>query len=300
MTRRGAVLLAVAVALMLAPLIGCGSGDSSLSACGNGRIDSGETCDDGNTNDNDACTSACVPARCGDGVVQLGVEECDSFDMNSATCATLGFSGDGLRCSALCRFDMSACGPAFTPTPTPTETPTVTATATVTPTGGTHPPTETPTPSPTATPNPCGNGILEPGETCDACPPDCQILPCSEPGMPTQQFAVDLQAPLGSSPTTVRITVGFRSDRVNLPTNAGSRVKNRPPGSSQLVNNVQYAVVVVLTGAALPNGELFTVDFDSCQGADPVTPADFGCTVDSCGSSTGPIDGCICTVTSSP
>jgi len=118
--------------------------------------------------------------------------------------------------------------------------------------------------------------------------------------MPIQQFAVDLQAPLGSSPSSVRITVGYRSDRVSLPANAGSRVKNRPQGSSQLVNNLGYAVVVVLTGTTFSSGELFTIDFDSCQGADTVTPADFGCSVDSCGSSSGPIDGCTCAVTSPP
>jgi cysteine-rich repeat protein len=45
--------------------------------CGNGIVDIGETCDDGNTNENDACLSDCQPARCGDGSVQTGVEQCD-------------------------------------------------------------------------------------------------------------------------------------------------------------------------------------------------------------------------------
>ena len=34
-------------------------------------------CDDGNQDDNDACTNACAPASCGDTIVQADVEECD-------------------------------------------------------------------------------------------------------------------------------------------------------------------------------------------------------------------------------
>jgi cysteine-rich repeat protein len=36
-----------------------------------------ELCDDGNDIDTDACTNACEPATCGDGIVHEGVEECD-------------------------------------------------------------------------------------------------------------------------------------------------------------------------------------------------------------------------------
>lgn len=46
-------------------------------ACGNGTLDEGEECDDGNQDDTDACRSTCVAARCGDGVVRAGVETCD-------------------------------------------------------------------------------------------------------------------------------------------------------------------------------------------------------------------------------
>src|SRR5262249_4569774 len=45
--------------------------------CGNGVLDLGEACDDGNTDDTDACTSECEAATCGDGFVQAGVEACD-------------------------------------------------------------------------------------------------------------------------------------------------------------------------------------------------------------------------------
>jgi cysteine-rich repeat protein len=313
MNPRRLLALAIATFVTLAFVGGCGSNSDppGLSSCGNGRIDPGERCDDGNTSDTDDCTTACLPARCGDGVVHAGVEDCDGFNMNASAhpgtpdcenvdCCTIGRAGTGLRCGADCLYDASACGPLYTPTDTPTATPTATDTPTVTPTGGTQPPTDTPTPTATPTPNPCGDGFLEPGETCDSCPQDCQVLACT-PGMPTQEFGVDLNAPLGSNPSTVLIVIGYKSDRVSLPSAATSRVKNRPPGTSQLVNNLGYGVKVLLSaqaGNTVPNGQVFTIDFDSCAGTDPVTPAYFGCTVASCASSSGPIDGCVCSIAS--
>ena len=61
-------------------------------ACGDGVLDPGEACDDGDRDDADECIHACELAACGDGVVQLGVEGCD--DGNVA-------SRDG--CSASCQ-----------------------------------------------------------------------------------------------------------------------------------------------------------------------------------------------------
>jgi cysteine-rich repeat protein len=317
MIQQDVVLRTLAIAMIVWLLAGCGGGGSGNSAtfslCGNGRIDSGERCDDGNLDDTDACTSACQPARCGDGVVEATVEQCDGFNLNGNTdCAQLGLAGPAgvVRCTATCQYDTSACGAPFTPTPTPTVTPTVTNTPTVTPTdtpGGTELPTHTPTPTvtptPTITPTPnlCGDGILESGETCTSCPPDCTVLPCTAT-TPVQTFQVDFQAPAGSSASALSVLVGYRSDRVSLPGSgsaAGSRVKMRPSGTSQLVNDLNYAVRVLIQaqgGASIPDGKLFTVDFDSCEGSEPVTSADFGCSIESCGSSFGLIDGCTCQV----
>jgi cysteine-rich repeat protein len=73
--------------------------------CGDGRLDAGEECDDGNREDRDGCTNACTCARCGDGILHAfdsatgagsctpdPVEACD--DGNTA-------SNDG--CSATCQ-----------------------------------------------------------------------------------------------------------------------------------------------------------------------------------------------------
>jgi cysteine-rich repeat protein len=49
-----------------------------LATCGDGFINVGvEECDDGNLEDNDVCPSSCTVATCGDGFVFDGTEECD-------------------------------------------------------------------------------------------------------------------------------------------------------------------------------------------------------------------------------
>ena len=59
--------------------------------CGDGQVDPGEECDDGNASQNDHCLSTCVRAQCGDGFLFLGVEQCDD-----------GNQRDGDGCSSLC------------------------------------------------------------------------------------------------------------------------------------------------------------------------------------------------------
>ncbi len=70
--------------------------------CGDGVVDPGEGCDDGDNNgSNAACTSACQPNICGDGDVHAGVEACDegAENVDSGYCRSdcqLGVCGDGL------------------------------------------------------------------------------------------------------------------------------------------------------------------------------------------------------------
>ncbi len=143
--------------------------------CGNGMIDPGETCDDGNSTSGDGCSSTCqteigwacpmvgMPCvrqvYCGDGIVEAP-ETCD--DGNTTP-------GDG--CSGTCQLEPNyTC---MTPTPPP------------------NPPHEVCTSSII-----CGNGTVDPGEECDTgsnngvsgsgCTASCQIVSgyiCS--GMPS-------------------------------------------------------------------------------------------------------------------
>ena len=55
-----------------------GQGGGNVSAlCGNGKVDTGEECDDGNKDITDDCLANCKKAKCGDGAVHTGVEACD-------------------------------------------------------------------------------------------------------------------------------------------------------------------------------------------------------------------------------
>ena len=60
--------------------------------CGNGKINKGETCDDGNSKDGDGCTAKCQKNVCGDGVVHIGTEQCDD-----------GNTKDGDSCPSDCK-----------------------------------------------------------------------------------------------------------------------------------------------------------------------------------------------------
>lgn len=69
-------------------------GTTTLSICGDGVVDPGEDCDDGNTDNTDACSSVCATSRCGDGYLWTGIEECDDGNM---------VDGDG--CSSSCMIE---------------------------------------------------------------------------------------------------------------------------------------------------------------------------------------------------
>jgi len=79
---------------------GC-SATCALESCGNGTTDQGEGCDDGNTVDCDGCSSTCQVEACGNGLVECA-EECD--DGNLA-------NGDG--CSSTCTIESATCTPAW-------------------------------------------------------------------------------------------------------------------------------------------------------------------------------------------
>ncbi len=154
--------------------------------CGNNTLNTGEACDDGNTLDTDGCvnplpTGFCQIASCGDGRVRsVGspTEQCDATTLPSATCdvdCTNRVCGDGQRnaaagetcddgnalsgdgCSSGCAIEsgFTCTGPA----------------------NGLS----------TCTGANCGNGVVNPGEACDAatlptatCDVDCTARTCGD------------------------------------------------------------------------------------------------------------------------
>lgn len=59
-------------------------------------------------------------ATCGNGVVESG-ETCDGSNVGYFTCATFGFKGGSIKCSSSCKIDTSSCTATFTPEPSPVE-----------------------------------------------------------------------------------------------------------------------------------------------------------------------------------
>ena len=88
-------------------LAACSEEDKKVgvSVCGNGIVEEGEQCDDGNTADGDGCSSTCQneegPAApvCGNGIVEDG-EECDD-----------GNTEDGDGCSSACQNEEGPAAP---------------------------------------------------------------------------------------------------------------------------------------------------------------------------------------------
>lgn len=75
--------------------------------CGDGKVDEGEECDDGNDDDQDACLNSCEEARCGDGITRLDLEasqsggeacdDADDIDTNACTNqCQIAVCGDGI------------------------------------------------------------------------------------------------------------------------------------------------------------------------------------------------------------
>ena len=132
------------------------------SYCGDGAIDPGEACDDGNLANFDACSVACITPACGNHVVETP-EQCD--DGNAV-------NGDG--CSTTCQTNVCGNG-VLEPGEQCDDGNTVNGdgcSATL------------------CQVNVCGNNVIEPGEQCDdgnvvggdECSPTCQFLGCSLTG----------------------------------------------------------------------------------------------------------------------
>lgn len=76
-------------------------------SCGNGLIDYGEQCDDGDFDETDACVN-CMEARCGDGYLWKGVEQCETTTSQGKSCQSFGYDYGELGCND-CGYDTHTC-----------------------------------------------------------------------------------------------------------------------------------------------------------------------------------------------
>src|ERR1700687_4163484 len=231
-----------------------------------------------------------------------------------ATCPNADRNGDGRVSIAEVQAaaDSFLRGPNACPTLSgnPTNVPAASETASVPPTQP-APPLLTPTPAPTATATAtatatmplamCGNGFIENGETCKSCPADCTVRSCTAT-TPLRTFSVNITFPADQTVSGLTLLVGYKSGTVSLPgsgaaTSVGSRLKNRPSNAIFAFNDLDYALrTVVSRSGGFISGRLYTIDFDSCNGAPAPTAANFGCTVEGCSNTFGSVTGCTCSV----
>ena len=245
------------VALVVLAACGGGGDHGAFDDCGNGVVNSGEECDDGNVSDQDACLSTCQLNVCGDGFVNQGVEQCEPGLLGSETCATRGFAGGTLACSQQCTFDTSRCA-GTGGIPTPTATPTA-ATTGATPANGTATPSTGSTPS-----GACGAGG--------------SVVVTAALDQAYGGAVVDLVYP-----TSVRIP-GTGSEpsvvaRVQFTASGGLPAVNDSDTNGDQVEDTLTAALSSLSNN--PAGPFATVTFDCVEGQPAPTTSDFTCMVGS-------------------
>jgi len=69
--------------------------------CGDKVKDTGEECDDGNKDNNDACLNTCKLAYCGDGFMQKGVEECDDANQDNNDACSINCRSQGFQVNSI-------------------------------------------------------------------------------------------------------------------------------------------------------------------------------------------------------
>ncbi|HRI67817.1 MAG TPA: GON domain-containing protein, partial [Polyangium sp.] len=76
------------------------SSSCTVPMCGDAMVAGGEACDDGNPDNGDACTTQCKNAACGDGFLWFGTEECDDGNVVTTDACTaeckVATCGDGI------------------------------------------------------------------------------------------------------------------------------------------------------------------------------------------------------------
>ncbi len=80
---------------------------TEIGSCGDGAIDPGEECDDGNIEGTDSCTDQCKVNVCGDSYVYVGEEQCDEGLDNGTGCDS-AYGSTCTACSLACRYEVTS------------------------------------------------------------------------------------------------------------------------------------------------------------------------------------------------
>jgi cysteine-rich repeat protein len=156
----------------------------------------------------------------------------------------------------------------------------------------------------------CGNGVVEPGETCDdgntlngdACPANCRIESCTALPATDRAVSVRFAAPPGS-PVVEGITVfvDYPEGKVSLPGSGGSLGTGAITdlAGTGVPNDLDYALIEgIVSGSPIALGKLFTIHFNDCSGATAPTAGNFSCAVtDSSDDLGNTVPGLTCSVT---
>jgi hypothetical protein len=151
----------------------------------------------------------------------------------------------------------------------------------------------------------CGNGLIEQGESCEACAADCKVEAC-EAGSGASTFRVELAAPPGSQPSAVTLLLAYRSSVLGIPGKGSDpevrqRIESDASPAVLIPNDLGHALrVVVAKGGGFGSTTVVRVRFDRCAGAREPALGDLACVVEGCSGAAGAIHGCTCAVGAAP
>lgn len=162
-----------------------------------------------------------------------------------------------------------------------------------------------PSPAGIATPRPpaparCGDGLLQAGETCASCAQDCTPRTCT-PSKRQFRARIELMPPIGQQLSTAMLLLSYRNTILSLPgqgsdASTRARITSALDGGSLSVNDLGYALRLVVTKVSLSRGAVADVVFDICEGAATPTLDDLACTVEASAGIGGTASGATCRI----